>query len=148
MSLNEKLDADFKDALRAKDADKLSLLRLVRSAIKNLEIAKLSAASDEDVVAILQREIKQHRETITGFTKAGRPNEAAKQELEIDLLKSYLPAGLSADELKDVVVQAISTTQAQGVGDLGRVMGAVMPLIRGRATGDEVGQMARELLQK
>lgn len=91
MSLSEKLDADFKDALRAKDADKLSLLRLVRSAIKNLEIAKQASASDEDVIAVLQREIKQHRETIAGFVKAGRESEAAKQESEIDLLKSYLP---------------------------------------------------------
>ena len=106
MSLLEKLDNDFKEALKAQAAEKLLVLRLVRSAIKNFEIAKQASASDQDVVAILQREIKQHRETIEGFKKAGRGEEVAKQEAEISLLQAYLPPQLSADELKEVIEKA------------------------------------------
>lgn len=148
MSLMERLDNDFKSALKAKEADKLSILRLVRSAIKNLEIAKQAAASDEDVVAILQREIKQHRETIDGWKAASRFGEVVKQEAEIAQLQSYLPPALSFDELKDVVAKAIDATGASSLSDLGKVMGQVMPQVKGRATGDAVGQMARELLEK
>ena len=148
MSLLEKLDNDFKEALKTRNAEKLSVLRLVRSAIKNLEIAKLSGASDEDVIELLQREIKQHRETVAGFRQANRPEEAAKQEAEITLLQSYLPPALSATELKDVIAKTIDALGAVGLGDLGRVMGSVMPQVKGRTTGDEVGQMVRELLEK
>ncbi len=142
------MDTDFKDALRAKDADKLGLLRLVRSAVKNLEIARQAAASEEDIVAILQREIKQHRETASGFRAALRPAEAARQEAEITILESYLPPRLSPAELEDVVAKAIAATAAQSLKDLGKVMGAVMPQVKGRTTGDEVGQMVREMLEK
>lgn len=148
MSLTERLDNDFKEALRTKDADKLSLLRLVRSAVKNLEINKQASASDEDIIEILQREIKQHKETIDSLKKAGRSEAVEKQELEVTLLKSYLPPALSVDELKDVISQAISSTAATGMADIGKVMGFVMPKVKGRATGDEVGQMVRELLEK
>lgn len=146
MSLLEKLDNDFKEALKAKNVDKLSVLRLVRSAIKNLEISKQAGASDEDVIELVQREIKQHRETVAGFKQAKRPEEAAKQEAEIVLLQSYLPPALSTAELKDVIEKAIETIGAQGLGDMGKVMGSVMPQVRGRAAGDVVGQMVRELL--
>lgn len=146
MALAEKLDNDFKQALRAHDAARLSLLRLVRSAVKNLEIAKQAAASDDDIIEIIQREIKQHKETKEGFVKAGRGEEAASQDAEIEILKTYLPPALSSDELKDVIAQAIESTQASGISDLGKVMGAVMPQVRGRAAGDEVGQMVRDLL--
>lgn len=146
MSLVERLDNDFKSALKAKEADKLSILRLVRSAIKNLEISKQAAAGDEDVIAILQREIKQHKETIDGFKKAGRSEDVVKQEAEVSLLRAYLPPALSLDELKDVVAKAIDSTGASSLSDLGKVMGQVMSQVKGRATGDEVGQMVRDLL--
>ena len=148
MDLAEKLDQDFKDALKNKDASRLSIMRLVRSAIKNFEIAKQGKASDEDIVEILQREIKQHKETIAALESAGRSEDLKKQEAEVALLKTYLPAQLSPGELKDFVEEAISSTAAAGISDLGKVMGAVMPRVKGRATGDVVGQMARELLSK
>lgn len=146
MSLLEKLDNDFKEALKTKNAEKLSVLRLVRSAVKNLEIAKQAGASDEDAVELIQREIKQHRETAAGFKRASRPEEVAKQEAEIALLQSYLPPQLSSDELKDVVAKTIESVGAQGLGDIGKVMGSIMPQVKGRAAGDEVGQMVREML--
>lgn len=148
MSLVERLDNDFKAALKAKEADKLSVLRLVRSAIKNLEISKQAAAGDEDIIAILQREIKQHKETIESFKKANRPEDVARQEAEVSALQAYLPPALSLDELKDVVSKAIDSTGASSISDMGKVMGQVMSQVKGRATGDEVGQMVRELLAK
>lgn len=146
MSLLEKLDNDFKEALKTKNAEKLSVLRLVRSAVKNLEIAKQAGASDEDAVELIQREIKQHRETVEGFKRANRPEEVGRQEAEIALLQSYLPPQLSSDELKDVVEKTIESVGAQGLGDIGKVMGSIMPQVKGRATGDEVGQMVKQLL--
>lgn len=148
MSLVERLDNDFKAALKAKEADKLSVLRLVRSAIKNLEISKQAAAGDEDIIAILQREIKQHKETIESLKKANRAEDIAKQEAEVSTLQAYLPPALSLDELKDVVTKAIDSTGASSISDMGKVMGQVMSQVKGRATGDEVGQMVRELLKK
>ncbi len=148
MDLAEKLDQDFKDALKNKDAASLSIMRLVRSNIKNFEIAKQGKAADEDIIAILQREIKQHKETIESLEKAGREEELGKQRTEVAILKAYLPAQFSKDELKDFIEEAIATTAAADIKDMGKVMGAVMPRLKGRATGDEVGQMVRELLNK
>lgn len=148
MSLIERLDNDFKGALKDKAADKLSILRLVRSAIKNLEIAKQAAAADEDIIEILQREIKQHKETMAALQQAGRGDEVARQAAEVALLQSYLPPTLSGDELKEVVTKAIDSTGALSLSDIGKVMGQVMGQVRGRATGDAVGQMVRELLEK
>jgi len=148
MMLLEKLDADFKDALKNKKAEKLALLRLVRSSIKNLEIAKQAQASDEDVVEILQREIRQHKESIEANEKANRPQEATRLKDEVDFLKLYLPPQLSQSELQDVIEDAIASTQASNMSDIGKVMGKVMPRVKGRASGDEVGQMVRNLLSK
>lgn len=148
MMLLEKLDADFKDALKNKNAEKLALLRLVRSSIKNLEIEKQAQASEEDVVEILQREIRQHKESIEANERAQRPQEAHRLREEVDFLKLYLPAQLSEKELQDVIEDAIASTQASDMSDLGKVMGKVMPKVKGRASGDEVGQMVRNLLSK
>lgn len=148
MNLVEKLDSDFKEALKSKNSGKLSLMRLVRSNIKNLEISKQASASDEDVVEILQREIKQHKETIDFMRQAGRTDDLRKQEAEVAVLKAYLPAQLSQDELKDFVEEAIASTAAATLSDLGKVMGAVMPRVKGRAQGDAVGQMVKELLSQ
>lgn len=148
MGLVENLDNDFKSSLKNKDAKRTSILRLVRSSIKNLEIEKQAEASDEDVIVILQREIKQHKESIDANIKAGRQEEVARLLEESDFLKTYLPEQLSSDELKDVVELAISETKAEGISDLGKVMGNIMPKVKGRTTGDAVGQMARDLLSK
>jgi len=146
MHLVEQLDTDFKTALKTKDAGRLSVLRLVRSAIKNLEIAKQGTASDEDVVEILQREIKQHKESLAAFKLAGRESEVARLAAETDMLAVYLPEQLSLDELKGVIDKVIEETRASGMQDVGKVMGRVMPQVKGRASGDMVGDMVRGLL--
>ncbi|MDP3995513.1 MAG: GatB/YqeY domain-containing protein [bacterium] len=144
--LAEKLDSDFKIALKSRDAARLLVLRMVRSNIKNLEITKHASASDEDVIAILQREIKQHKESIEANEKAGRREEASRLAGEIEFLSGYLPEQLSLDELKEMAVAAIAETGAQTIADAGKVMGRIMPRVRGRATGDEVTAAVRELL--
>jgi hypothetical protein len=146
MSLAEQLDTDFKEALKGKVAEKLSILRMVRSNIKNLEITKQASASDEDIVEILQREVKQHGESIEANEKAGREEEVKRLQEEVLLLKTYLPPELSNSELKDVVEGAIAEINATTVSDLGKVMGKVMGQVKGRASGDEVGQMVKDLL--
>ena len=146
MSLVTQLDNDFKQALKTKDAEKLSILRLVRSAIKNLEIQKQGEASEEDVVEILQREIKQHKESIEAFEKAQRKEEVQRLKQESEFLQTYLPDQLSIEEIKGAVEKAIQETHASNMQDMGKVMGNVMSQVKGRATGDEVGAMVRDLL--
>ncbi len=131
MSLAEQLDTDFKEALKGKVAEKLSILRMVRSNIKNLEITKQASASDEDIVEILQREVKQHGESIEANEKAGREEEVKRLQEEVLLLKTYLPPELSNSELKDVVEGAIAEINATTVSDLGKVMGKVMGQVKG-----------------
>jgi uncharacterized protein len=148
MALAELLDNDFKSALKSKNEKLLSILRLVRSAIKNIEIEKHGPASDEDIIEILQREIKQHKETIEALKLAGRNESIALQEQEISVLSSYLPAQLSSSEIREVIEKVIQETQAESISDVGKVMGAIMPQVKGRATGDEVGRMVRDILVK
>jgi len=148
MGLVENLDNDFKSSLKNKDAKRTSILRLVRSSMKNLEIAKQREASDQDVIEILQREIKQHKESIDANVKAGRQEEVLRLQEESDFLKTYLPEQLSSDELKDAIEIAISETGAESMSDLGKVMGNIMPKVKGRAAGDAVGQMVKDLLSK
>jgi len=147
MSIVLQLDTDFKEALKSKQEARLSILRLVRSAVKNIEIEKHGPASDEDAIAVLQREIKQHKESIEAFEKAGREAEVTRLRTEMELLEKYLPPKLSDDELKDAIDNAIAESGATSVADMGKVMGAVMPKVKGRATGDEVGAMVRTILQ-
>jgi len=147
MKLVEKLDNDFKLALKNRDAKKLSIFRLVRSNIKNLEISKQGEASDEDVVEILQREIKQHKESIEANKIAKRTEEVLRLEEENHLLETYLPEQISSDELKDVIEGAIAEIDLSDASDMGKIMGKVMPKVKGRATGDVVNQMVRDLLQ-
>jgi len=147
MKLVEKLDNDFKLALKNRDAKKLSIFRLVRSNIKNLEISKQGEASDEDVIEILQREIKQHKESIEANKIAKRTEEVLRLEEENHLLETYLPEQISSDELKDVIEGAIAEIDLSDASDMGKIMGKVMPKVKGRATGDVVNQMVRDLLQ-
>ncbi|OJI07630.1 glutamyl-tRNA amidotransferase [bacterium CG10_46_32] len=146
MSLVEQLDIDFKQALKARESEKVSVFRLVRSSIKNLEISKQGVASDEDVVEILQREIKQHKESIEANIKAERSEEVERLEQEVVLLLKYLPAQLSSEELAGIIKSVIAEKNATSMADLGRVMGGVMPNVHGRASGDVVGKMVREIL--
>ncbi len=148
MHLVEKLDSDFKEALKSKDSERLSILRLVRTAIKNLEIEKQAEASDEDVIAVIQREVKQHKESIDAFEKAGRAEEVARLQAENTLLETYLPEQLGEDALVSIVEQVIADTQATSMKDMGKVMGAVMSQVHGQTTGDVVKEVVQKTLAR
>ncbi|GIM44760.1 hypothetical protein DNHGIG_03090 [Collibacillus ludicampi] len=147
MDLRARLDADMKQAMKDKDKIRLSTIRMVRTAIKNAEIDQQKTLSEDEVLAILNRELKQRRDSLQAFESAGRVDlvEAVKQE--IDVLMDYLPKQLSEDELTELVRQAIQETGASSKADMGKVMSVLMPKVKGRADGKVVNQLVQQHLQ-
>ncbi|MGB9791639.1 MAG: GatB/YqeY domain-containing protein [Thermacetogeniaceae bacterium] len=148
MSLQERLYEDMKKALKEREAGKLklSVIRLVRSALKNRAIELGRELTDEDVIEVLAREVKQRREAIEEYNRVGRPDVAAELEAEIAVLQEYLPRQLSREEIAAEAREAIASVGAKGPKDLGRVMGALMPRLKGRADGKVVQEVVRALL--
>jgi uncharacterized protein len=146
MSVMERLDQDMKQAMKDKAALKLSVIRMVKAALKNEEINKGRLLSEDEELTILTRELKQRRESLQEFEKAGRDDLAAKTREEIDVLSAYLPAQLSEDELRDIVREAIAATGASSKKEMGKVMGAIMPKVKGRADGTLVQKIVSEEL--
>jgi uncharacterized protein YqeY len=142
----ERLDQDMKQAMKDKAALKLSVIRMVKAAIKNEEIKKGSQLSEDDALTILTRELKQRRDSLQEFEKAGREDLAAKTREEIEILTSYLPAQLSEDEIRQIVREAIAATGAASKKELGKVMGAIMPKVKGKADGALVQKIVSEEL--
>src|SRR3954467_14644334 len=126
MTLQERIDADLKDAMRAKDAGKLAVLRSLKSALKYAAIEKSDAGLD-DVAAtqVIRKQVKQRQDSIESFEKGGRPELAAKEKEEIDILNSYLPKGLSAEELATIVRETITEVGASSKAQMGAVMKAL-----------------------
>lgn len=147
MEIKMRIEEDIKTAMRAKDAARLSTLRLVKAAIKNAEVAKLAELTDDEVITILSREVKQRRETIPDFARGNRPDLVEKSEQEISFINTYLPTPLSAAEIEDIIAAAITDVSATGLKDQGKVMGLVSPRVKGRADGKEVSQRVRALLE-
>lgn len=148
MELYKKLESDMRTALKGGDAVKLSVLRMLISAIKMLEIEKnLKSPKDEDVFPILQRQIKQHKESIDQFEKGNRKDLADKEREELKILESYMPAQLGTEELLAMVRAAISETGAVAKSDMGKVMKAVMEKSKGRADGKTINQIVMQLLK-
>ena len=142
MSLTARIDEDLKAAMKAKDAEKLGALRMLKSSLKYAVIEKGAAAeaelADADVINVIRKRIKQCQDAIDGFVKGGRAEQAEKEKSELALLESYLPAALSADELAGFVREAIAETGAIGKAQMGAVMKAVMAKAAGRAEGKAV----------
>lgn len=148
--LKDKIQTDLKDAMIAKNEEALSTIRMLKSALQYFEIQKGGAgyeATDEDVVEVVGREIKKRKESIEMFEKGGRAELADKETREMELLKGYLPTQLSDEEIKEIVKNAISQTGASSIQDMGKVMGAIAPLIKGKADGGVVSTLVRENLQ-
>ncbi|MFS0554612.1 GatB/YqeY domain-containing protein [Brevibacillus sp. 179-C9.3 HS] len=146
MSVMERLDQDMKQAMKDRAALKLSVIRMVKAALKNEEIKKGSLLSDDEMLTILTRELKQRRESLHEFEKAGRVDLASKSREEIDVLSAYLPAQLSEDEIRDIVREGIAATNASSKKEMGKVMGAIMPKVKGRADGNLVQKIVSEEL--
>ena len=148
MSLKDRLTDDMKTALRMGDKIRLSTIRLLRAQIKDREIEQGNALSDEDVLEVLIRAAKMRREAIDSYRKAGRADLLSKEEAELEIIQSYMPEPLSRDELLALIDGVIQETGAQNLGDMGSVMGKMMPMVRGRAEGKVVSQAVRERLMK
>jgi uncharacterized protein YqeY len=142
----EKLSESLKEAMRAQDALRKRTLRMALAAIKNAEIDKNASLDEAQVIAILQKEMKSRYETIEGAEQAGRPDLISEAQAEIKVLEEYLPQGLSREELEDIIRETIAEVGATTPREMGKVMQAVMPKVRGRADGKEVNQLVRDLL--
>jgi uncharacterized protein YqeY len=147
MEIKTALETSLKEALRAGDELRKRTIRQALAAIKQAEIDRRTALDEPAIQAILQKEIKTRRESIDEANKAGRPEMVADLEAEIGVLGEFLPQAMSSDELRPLVEAAIAETGASSPADMGNVMKAVMPRVAGRAPGDQVSRMVRELLQ-
>jgi len=136
--LNERIDADLKEAMKAKNEAVLSTLRLARTALKNKQIDLMGKEmGEEETVAVLRTMVKQYKDALSDFESAGRTDLAEKQKAEIEILERYLPAAMTEVEIEKIVTSVIAEMQATPK-DMGKVMGAVMKQINGRADGNTV----------
>lgn len=148
MSLKEQLTADMKDAMKNHNKDRLSVIRMVRGAIRQAEIdGGHTELDDEAVIGVISKEVKMRKDSIAEFQKGGRDDLVAKTQAEIDVLMPYLPAQLSEDEVKALVKEAVEKTGAKTPKDMGKVMGMLMPKVKGRADGKMVNTIVRSMLQ-
>lgn len=146
MTLKSQLEQDFLTAYKAHEEVKVSVLRMLKSAIKNAEINAKGELSDEEVIKILRKEIKQRDEAIENYKKGNRDDLVAKDQAEIDLINPYLPAQMSEDEIEKIAVATI-TEMSAGLADMGKVIGAVMQKTGGNADGALVAQLVRKNLK-
>lgn len=146
MSIFEILTSDMKDAMKAGDKERLSTIRLLRGQIKDAAIDKRDDLDEEEEIVILSNAAKKRRESIKIYSEAGRDDLAGKEQRELDVIQSYLPQQLSAEEIEKIVDEAIEETGAQSMKDMGRLMGAIMPSVKGRADGKQINEMIRQKL--
>ncbi|WP_339063733.1 GatB/YqeY domain-containing protein [Tepidibacillus marianensis] len=146
MSLAERITEDMKQAMKNKDKLRLSVIRMIRSAIKYAEIELKTTLSEEQVIDVLTREVKQRRDSLQEFEKADRRDLVENVKEELIVLQDYLPKQLSEDELRTIVQEVIVQVDAKAKSDMGKVMGALMPRIKGRADGKLVNQLVQEKL--
>ncbi|MBI2453447.1 GatB/YqeY domain-containing protein [Candidatus Peregrinibacteria bacterium] len=146
-TLKERIQQDLTQAMRDKNEDKVSTLRLLKSAIMKWEVEGIRReASDEVIVGILMKEAKQRQDSIEQYRKGRREDLAQKEEREMQILKEYLPKELSDDELREVISETILQMNVKSPQDFGKVMSALMPKVKGRADGAKVSAMVKELL--
>ncbi len=148
MSLVEQLAADMKEAMKARQEVRLRTIRMLRAALKNAEIDRKRPLSEDEVLEVLSKELKIRQESLAEFQRAGRTEQASELEEEIRVVRSYLPEPLSDEELRALAQAAIAEVGAAGPRDMGRVMGVLMPKVRGRADGAKVSQVVREELTR
>jgi uncharacterized protein YqeY len=146
MDLKARLDADMKSAMRSRDKERLSVIRLILSDIKNQEIKNKEPIKEDALLSLISRNAKQRRESISQFSQGGREDLVEKETRELNLLLEYLPSQLSPEELKVIIEKAIEETGATTAKEMGVVMKKVMSDVAGRADGKQVQQMVREIL--
>ncbi|MFD1018803.1 GatB/YqeY domain-containing protein [Thalassobacillus hwangdonensis] len=147
MSLLERLNQDMKQAMRNKDKETLTQIRLVKASIQN-EAIKLGKdhLSEEEELTVLTRELKQRKDSLHEFKEAGREDLVEKLDREIEILQAYMPKQLSDEELEQIVQETITETGASSKQDMGKVMSAIMPKVKGKADGSKVNKLVMKHL--
>ena len=148
MTLKERINEDVKAAMRARDPERLSAIRLLLAAIKQREVDERIQLDDAAVISVIDKMLKQRKDSISQYEAAGRQDLVAAERFEAELLQTYLPAGLSAEEVAAAVAAAIAETGAGGPGDMGKVMGVLKPRLAGRADMTEVSKLVKAALSK
>src|SRR6188768_2836542 len=149
MTIQQRIDSDLKDAMRAKDAAKLGVLRMLKSALKYAAIEKSGAEGeldDAEATQVIRKQVKQRQDSIASFEKGGRPELAAKEKDEMAVLADYLPAAMNAEELSRLVRETIAEVGATSKAQMGAVMKALGPKVGGRADGRTVSQEVQRQL--
>ncbi|WP_424766705.1 GatB/YqeY domain-containing protein [Paenibacillus sp. sgz302251] len=147
MNLSDRLTDDMKQAMKNQDKFKLSVIRMMRASVKNLEIDLKRPLDDNEVLDILSREIKQRKDSLQEFKKAGRDDLVADLAVEIEIISQYLPEQLTEEEIQEIVTQTIHELGASSKADMGKVMNALLPKTKGRADGKLVNQFVQQLLK-
>lgn len=146
MSLREKLQADLKTAMKSGNEQQKVAVRMLLSAIRNAEIEQQTELSDEEIQAIVVRQVKQRRDAIEQFKTGDREDLVEKEQAELDILEKYLPPQMTREEIKELARKTIAEVEATTVKQLGLVMKNLMPQVKGKADGNVVSQVVRELL--
>jgi len=147
MSLLKKFDDDLKYALKTSERSKVSVIRMVKAMVKNVQIEKGRELTDEEILSVLSTMAKQRRESIEQFKKGGRADLVQNEEQELSILQSYMPQQLTHDEIERMIRDAIRESSAADTQDMGKVMRILMPRIKGIADGKYVNQRVKELLE-
>ena len=148
MALRDRLQTELKNAMKAREADRLSALRLINAAIKQREVDERITMDDAQVMAALEKMLKQRRDSIAQYDSAGRDDLASIERGEVEIIQSYLPAQLSADEIATAIATAIAQTGAAGPQDMGKVIGALKAQIAGRADMGQVSALVKQALAR
>ena len=148
MTLKEKLMEDLKSAMRNKEKRRKDTITMLRAAVKQREVDERIELADDDILTIVGKQIKQKRGSIKDFQKAERIDLVEQAEEEIEILLAYLPKQLTEEEIDEIVREAIAETGAASMRDMGRIMGVVMPKVKGKADGSLISQSAKKLLNQ
>ncbi len=146
MSLNDKILEDLKKAMKEKEAVRLSCLRMLKTALKNLQVDKQRELQEEEIQSVISSLIKKGKESATEYRKAGREDLALKEEAEVDIFYGYMPQQLTPEDIETILKEIILELSAEKPSDLGKVMKTAMSRMAGKAQGKEVNEIARRLL--
>ena len=146
MSLKERLAADLKTAMKEKNVVRKNVVQMVRAGVLQIEKDKLTTLDDDGVLDVIAKQLKQRRDSLPDYEKSGREDLIAELKAEMDVLMEYLPQQLTREELEVIVADAVKTTGASSMKDMGKVMAAVMPQTKGRADGKMINEIAQGML--
>ncbi|UWD50307.1 GatB/YqeY domain-containing protein [Clostridioides difficile] len=147
MSLKQKLQEDLKSSMKNKDAVRKSVVTLIRASIKQYEVDNRTELDEEGIIDVIAKQLKQRRDALVEFEKAGREDLIKETEAEIEVLKEYLPQQLSEEELEEIVKCTISEVGATSMKDMGKIMSVIQPKVKGRADGKLINKLVKQNLQ-